>query len=152
MHQTAFKSASRPKRRTSGWSPERRASHAAAIRRWKPWEKSTGPRTAAGKARAAQNAAKPHLKTDPDRLLDQAVRAQRRYLTEMQRLLALKKITVKNGLLKRHIRNRHRALLKQGRDVTVRLAAALAYAIFCHRRDLQDADTPEIAANDVWKR
>ncbi len=42
----------------TGWSPERRATHAQAIRRWKPWEKSTGPRTAPGKATASLNAVK----------------------------------------------------------------------------------------------
>jgi len=42
----------------NGWTPERRARQAEAIRRWKPWEKSTGPVTAAGKRRAAKNAAK----------------------------------------------------------------------------------------------
>lgn len=41
---------------SSAWTPERRARHAEAIRRWKPWEKSTGPRSAAGKARSSRNA------------------------------------------------------------------------------------------------
>ena len=40
----------------NGWTPERRAHQATAIRRWRPWEYSTGPRTAAGKARSARNA------------------------------------------------------------------------------------------------
>ena len=40
----------------NGWTPERRARQAQAIRRWRPWEHSTGPRTAEGKARAARNA------------------------------------------------------------------------------------------------
>jgi hypothetical protein len=44
-----------PKR---GWSAERRAKHAASIRRWAPWTKSTGPRTVQGKTRSAQNARK----------------------------------------------------------------------------------------------
>ena len=39
----------------SGWTPERRARQAALIRTWRPWEKSTGPRTAEGKATAARN-------------------------------------------------------------------------------------------------
>ncbi|MBU0858453.1 MAG: hypothetical protein KJ667_00815 [Alphaproteobacteria bacterium] len=38
------------------WTPERRAAQSARIRAHRPWEKSTGPRTASGKARAAQNA------------------------------------------------------------------------------------------------
>ena len=40
----------------TGWTEERRKKQAEAIRRWKPWEKSTGPRTAAGKARCKMNA------------------------------------------------------------------------------------------------
>ncbi len=39
----------------NGWTPERRARAAEAIRRWKPWAKSTGPKTAEGKARAKMN-------------------------------------------------------------------------------------------------
>lgn len=41
-----------------GWTPERRAKQAAMIRAWRPWEQSTGPRSHAGKARAAQNSFK----------------------------------------------------------------------------------------------
>ena len=40
----------------NGWTPERRARQAQAIRCWRPWDHSTGPRTAEGKARAARNA------------------------------------------------------------------------------------------------
>lgn len=43
---------------SSGWSPERRAKQAEAIRRWKPWLQSTGPKSASGKARASRNAYK----------------------------------------------------------------------------------------------
>ena len=42
----------------NGWTPERRARQAELIRRWRPWEKSTGPKTEAGKATASQNAYK----------------------------------------------------------------------------------------------
>ena len=42
----------------NGWTQERRQKQSAAIRRWKPWERSTGPRTSAGKATASQNANK----------------------------------------------------------------------------------------------
>jgi hypothetical protein len=41
------------------WTPERRALQAALIRLVKPWSKSTGPRTAAGKAVASKNARRP---------------------------------------------------------------------------------------------
>lgn len=39
----------------NGWTPERRARQAELIRSWKPWEKSTGPKTPDGKAKAARN-------------------------------------------------------------------------------------------------
>lgn len=40
-----------------GWTPERRARQAEAIRTWRPWDRSTGPRTAEGKAKSAANGA-----------------------------------------------------------------------------------------------
>ncbi|MNO00811.1 hypothetical protein D3C81_2207780 [compost metagenome] len=40
----------------NGWTPERRARQAELIRRWRPWEESTGPRSAEGKAAASCNA------------------------------------------------------------------------------------------------
>ena len=43
---------------SNSWTPERRARQAGAIQRWRPWEKSTGPRTAEGKAIVARNAFK----------------------------------------------------------------------------------------------
>ena len=42
----------------SSWTPERRARQEALIRTWRPWEKSTGPNSPAGKAAAAANAFK----------------------------------------------------------------------------------------------
>ena len=39
-----------------GWTAERRAAQAARMRARKPWERSTGPRTDAGKARSRGNA------------------------------------------------------------------------------------------------
>jgi hypothetical protein len=43
---------------SNSWTPQRRESQAKAIHRWKPWEKSTGPRSVAGKAAAARNSRK----------------------------------------------------------------------------------------------
>ena len=41
-----------------GWTPERRARQAELICTWRPWERSTGPTTADGKAIASGNAYK----------------------------------------------------------------------------------------------
>jgi len=40
----------------NGWTDERRARHAELIQRWKPWERSSGPKTAEGKATVSRNA------------------------------------------------------------------------------------------------
>lgn len=40
----------------SQWTPERRARQAELIRAWQPWTRSTGPRTAEGKAKVSSNA------------------------------------------------------------------------------------------------
>jgi len=42
----------------SGWSPERRQRQSQAIKEWKPWSQSTGPKSAAGKAQVSKNAFK----------------------------------------------------------------------------------------------
>ncbi|MNE96308.1 hypothetical protein D3C80_1944900 [compost metagenome] len=39
----------------NGWTPERRRQQAQAIRKWRPWEQATGPRSVEGKAKAARN-------------------------------------------------------------------------------------------------
>jgi hypothetical protein len=38
------------------WTEDRKARQAALIRTRRPWERSTGPRTADGKAKASRNA------------------------------------------------------------------------------------------------
>ena len=40
----------------AGWTPERRKRQSEAIRRWKPWSKSTGPKSPEGKAAVSGNA------------------------------------------------------------------------------------------------
>lgn len=42
----------------NGWTPQRRARQAEAIKSWKPWKKSTGPKTDRGKLASSVNAAK----------------------------------------------------------------------------------------------
>jgi len=38
------------------WTPEQRRTQGEKIRHWKPWQKSTGPRTTAGKQKTRLNA------------------------------------------------------------------------------------------------
>ena len=38
------------------WTPEQRQKQREAIQRWKPWQQSSGPKSAEGKAAAAGNA------------------------------------------------------------------------------------------------
>lgn len=64
----------------NGWTPERRARQAVLIRKWKPWKRSTGPRTAEGKARTARNGDKggiSQIERDMLRAIGQALKAQR---------------------------------------------------------------------------
>jgi hypothetical protein len=67
---------------SNGWTPERCRRQAQAIQRWRPWERSTGPRTLEGKARASRNGWKggtrPML-----RELAKLLRTQREYLGEL---------------------------------------------------------------------
>lgn len=42
----------------NGWTAERRAKQAEAIRRWQPWLQSTGPTSDSGKVRSSRNADK----------------------------------------------------------------------------------------------
>ena len=43
---------------TNGWTSERRERQSEMIKHWKPWERSTGPKSRAGKSRVARNAFK----------------------------------------------------------------------------------------------
>jgi hypothetical protein len=67
------------------WTPEQRQRQREAIQRWKPWSKSTGPRSPEGKAAAARNAwTGGHLVKlrQVIKELNQALRAQREWLNE----------------------------------------------------------------------
>lgn len=67
----------------SAWTPERRQRQREAIRRWKPWKQSTGPKSPEGKARAARNAWTGGHGAKLRQIikeLNQAMRAQRKML------------------------------------------------------------------------
>jgi hypothetical protein len=40
----------------NGWTAERRVLQATRIRTWKPWSRSTGPKTPSGKHASSRNA------------------------------------------------------------------------------------------------
>lgn len=65
---------------TRGWPPSRRAAQAARIRQTKPWLKSTGPRTAAGKARVSRNRYRHGFRTPAYAGIAALLRWQRRLL------------------------------------------------------------------------
>ena len=62
------------------WTTEEKARQAEMIRRSKPWEKSTGPRTTHGKQAAAQNAHKHGLRGREMQDLRRLLRLQRDFL------------------------------------------------------------------------
>lgn len=84
-----------------GWSAARRAHHAAAIQRWKPWAKSTGPRTKAGKVKSAQNAWKHGGCAAPMRNVDAALARHARFLRTLNLLITARKHNPANELLAR---------------------------------------------------
>ncbi|TIC79566.1 hypothetical protein E5K04_13580 [Crenobacter intestini] len=66
---------------SNGWTPERRAKQAELIRQWQPWAKSTGARTAEGKAASARNSTKHGL-------YSKAAKAERAELRALLRHMA----------------------------------------------------------------
>jgi hypothetical protein len=67
-----------------GWTPEARKRQAKLIRQWRPWEKSTGPQTPAGKARSGQNGL-PLLTQDEWAELDAAIASISTFLLDTQK-------------------------------------------------------------------
>lgn len=62
------------------WTPEERARQADIARKNKPWEKSTGPKTADGKARVRKNALKSGAHSEEMEALRRWLRWQKRFL------------------------------------------------------------------------
>ena len=65
----------------NGWTLERRQRQSELIRRWKPWEKTTGPKTEEGKKRVSHNAYKHGMRSaevrELERLMSDMKRAER---------------------------------------------------------------------------
>lgn len=66
----------------NGWEAQQRATQAKKIRNWKPWEKSTGARTAQGRAISSRNADK------GKGIMWAAIRAEMRVLKEAMKMQA----------------------------------------------------------------
>ena|SRR5688572_17937757 len=83
-------SRTRTKRRPKGlgWTPERRAKQAELIRASKPWLKSTGPRSEAGKARCATNALKHGFRSRP---FLERIREERQLVRDATAIITLAK-------------------------------------------------------------
>ena len=64
----------------NGWTLERRHRQAELIRSWRPWERSTGPKTDQGKDASSQNALRHGMRTE-------AWRRERQDLREYMRMV-----------------------------------------------------------------
>lgn len=70
----------------NGWTPERRAKQAALIHNWKPWEQSTGAKTAEGKLRSSRNAHKPNAFRHHLKAINAMLKEQKDLLKKMTML------------------------------------------------------------------
>ena len=66
----------------NGWTLERRQRQAELIRSWRPWAKSTGPRSLEGKERVSRNAWKGGHRAE----LRELTKALNTELAEMRRI------------------------------------------------------------------
>ena len=65
-----------------GWTLERRKKQSELIQNWKPWENSTGPRTAQGRATSSMNALKHGMRSAEMRSLESAMATLARFERE----------------------------------------------------------------------
>ncbi len=70
------------------WNPQARAKQAELIRKWQPWQNSTGPVSKEGKSRSSQNALKHGLRSaeliDSQRKASQELRELRSLLKDLE--------------------------------------------------------------------
>ena len=66
--------------KSKSWTPERRAAQSARMKEQKPWLKTTGPKTEAGKAAVRLNALKHGLYSAEMLALSKLLTAQARYV------------------------------------------------------------------------
>ena len=91
---------------SKGWTEERRLAQAERCRQNRPWEKSTGPKTAAGKARSAMNGYKHGRYSVVFPELKMALALNEAFVNHSMRsleLLTMGEKRAKNEMIKRHI-------------------------------------------------
>ena len=71
----------------NGWTLERRRKQSEAISKWKPWERSTGPKTTAGKVRVSLNAFKYGMRSAEIRRIEAALIEQARVERELRNMI-----------------------------------------------------------------
>jgi hypothetical protein len=69
------------------WTAERRLLQSQAIRRWKPWEKSSGAKTIAGKEISKLNARKHGAYDAANRLTQRELTAYNRELKKLRQII-----------------------------------------------------------------
>ncbi len=69
------------KQMANGWTPERKQRQSELIKKWRPWESSTGPRTPEGKTRAAMRGYKGGVRP-MSRKIAKALRGQEKALED----------------------------------------------------------------------
>lgn len=85
------------------WTEERRRRQAEAIRKHKPWEKSTGPRTAKGKAKAALNATKHGMRSREGQRILKVLRLNAAFLKAIEEAGVLDGVS--SGLIERCLKS-----------------------------------------------
>ncbi len=70
--------------KTRGWPPERRAKQAKNIRKTRPWEKATGPKTATGKEAVKHNGYKHGARSEEYREICRLLRAHSAFIKALK--------------------------------------------------------------------
>lgn len=75
--------------KANGWTPERRKRQSEMIKQWKPWKKSTGPRSESGKEAVKMNALKHGMYGSEWKSLKKQISDQKKFLKEFHKLREL---------------------------------------------------------------
>lgn len=65
------------------WTQEDRDRQAKAVKNWKPWQESTGPKTEGGKAVSCQNALKHGVYSKNFKALNKSLKKQTKWLEDL---------------------------------------------------------------------